>query len=423
MPDPDVIIVGGGLSGLCCGLELSLKGISFIILESSDDVGGRVRTDLVDGYQLDRGLQVLLTAYPEAKRILDYGQLNLKPFYPGAMIHSGGRFHLVADPFRHPIDAASGAFSPVGSLSDKLRIARLRSSVCSGTLEDLFKRPEMTTREKLSKLGFGSKIIQTFFKPFLTGVYFDPDLEVSSRMFEFGFRMFFSGDTSLPEKGMGAIPKQIASRLPAGSIRLNSRVLSIENEKVILESSESLNCKAVVVATHEPETARLANGPQPRGFRSSTCLHYAADTPPIQEPILVMNGATKGIVNNLIVPTNVHPSYAPKGKALITVNVTGNPESDDDRLESSVRGGLREFFGPMVREWKALKIDRIKYSLPLQTAPTTTKPWESIEVRPGLFCCGEYLSVDSMQWAMASGRNAGESVSKFLGRVVTRQNQ
>ena len=415
MPSPDVVIIGGGLSGLCCGLELSARGISFVILEASDDVGGRVRTDVIDGYQLDRGLQVLLTAYPEAQKTLDYGQLNLKPFYPGAMIHSGGRFHLVSDPFRRPVDAIKAAFSPIGTFSDKLRVAKLRSAVCSGSVEELFSRPETTTREKLIKLGFGPKMVQTFFRPFLTGVYFDPDLEVSSRMFEFGFRMFFSGDTSLPEKGMGAIPKQLASRLPAGSIRLNSRVSSIEDKKAILESGDYLDCKAIVVAAHEPETARLVNGPQPRAFRSSTCIHYAADRPPVNDPILVMNGATKGMVNNLIVPTNLHPSYAPGGKSLITVNVTGSPATDDERLESSVRGGLREFFGPMVREWKVLKIDRIKYSLPLQTIPTTTKPWQSIEVKPGLFCCGEYLSVDSMQWAMASGRKAGESVARFLG--------
>lgn len=414
MPAHDVAIIGGGLSGLCCGLELMSRGIKFVILEASDDVGGRVRTDVVEGFQLDRGLQVLLTAYPEAKRVLDYEKLKLKPFYPGAMIHSDGRFHWVADPFRHPIDAASGAFSPIGSLIDKLRVAKLRGIVCSGSVEEIFSRPEMTTREKLLKLGFGPGIIQNFFRPFLTGVYFDPDLEVSSRMFEFGFRMFFSGDTSLPEKGMGAITKQIASRLPVDSIVLNSRVSSIEGRKVILESGDAVDCRAIVVATEEPETARLVGGPSPKGFRSSTCLHYAAERPPVEHPILVMNGSSKGVVNNLIVPTNLHPSYAPNGKSLITVNVTGNPEVSDERLESSVRGGLREFFGPMVRDWKILKIDRIRYSLPLQTIPTPNRPWESIKVKDGLFCCGEYLSVDSMQWAMASGRNAGDSVAKFL---------
>lgn len=414
MPDSDVIIIGGGLSGLCCGLELMGKGVDFIILEASDDVGGRVRTDIVDGFQLDRGLQVLLTAYPEAQRVLNYDDLKLKPFYPGAMINIDGRFHKVADPFRHPLDAASGAFSPIGTLGDKLRIASLRYSVSSGKLEELFSRPEMPIRERLLKYGFGPRIIENFFRPFISGVLFDPELEVSSRVFEFVFRMFFAGATALPEKGMGEIPRQIASRIPKGSIRLNSRVSSISENAVTLESGEKLDSRAIVVATEEPETARLVGGPAPKGFRSSTCIHYAADTPPFDEPILVMNGSRKGLVNNLIVPTNLHASYAPAGKSLITVNITGDPDMSDEQLENHARGGLREFFGPMVREWKALKIDRIKYSLPLQVMPTTTSPARSIELSKGLFCCGEYLSIDSMQWAMASGRHAGESVGKFL---------
>ncbi len=83
MSRPDVLIVGAGLSGLSCALWLHEGGLSVLVLEASDGIGGGVRTDEVEGFLLDRGFQVFLMAYPEAQRVLDYGALDFKPFYPG----------------------------------------------------------------------------------------------------------------------------------------------------------------------------------------------------------------------------------------------------------------------------------------------------------------------------------------------------
>ena len=194
MTDTDVLIIGAGLSGLSCARHLHEGGVPFQLLEAADGVGGRVRTDEVEGFRLDRGFQVLLTAYPETQAALDYEALDLKPFYEGALVRTGGRFHRVADPLRRPLGAPATLLAPVGSIADKLRVAWLRWSVRRGSISDLLRRPETTTLDALRRRwGFSDRIVDAFFRPFLGGILLDRDLEASSRMFEFVFRMFSEG--------------------------------------------------------------------------------------------------------------------------------------------------------------------------------------------------------------------------------------
>lgn len=169
----DVIVVGAGLAGLCCAKYLKKAGVSCRLIEASDDVGGRVRTDLVDGFKLDRGFQVFLTAYPEARKILDYERLHLRTFYPGALIRQGGMFHRLADPFRRVIDGLATAFSPLGSFLDKLKVAELRVKLEFTSLEQIFRAPESTTAQFLAKQGFSEDFINSFFRPFFGGVFLD----------------------------------------------------------------------------------------------------------------------------------------------------------------------------------------------------------------------------------------------------------
>jgi len=412
----DVLIIGGGLAGLCCALRLHQSGISSQILEASDGVGGRVRTDKVEGFLLDRGFQVLLTAYPEARRVLDYDALGLRPFYPGALIRHKNHFYRFADPWRHPIDGIMGLFSPIGSVSDKLKVRKLRQQVLTGSLQDLYNRPETTTLQALRNLGFSENMIDRFFKPFIGGVFFDPNLGVSSRMFEFGFRMFSMGDTALPSRGMGAIPEQIAARLPAEAVRTEARVESIQEDGVTLKSGEKIKSQAVVVATEGPEAARLLNDKEKPGSRSVTCLYFETKEPLLSEPLLVLNGEGKGPINSLCCPSSVAPSYAPKNKALIEVTIIGNPDQEDKQLESTVRAQLTEWFGPGVNGWGYLRTYRIFHALPMQVPPVSDPTSGSHQIHPGLFVCGEYQNSASIQWAMVSGRQTGEAVMDSLGK-------
>src|ERR1700734_3783025 len=162
----EVVVIGAGLAGLSCALSLEAAGVKLTLLEASDAPGGRVRTDVVEGFRLDRGFQVLLTAYPEAKRLLDYDRLQLKKFEPGALVWHGGKFHRFADPFRNPGGAARFLLDPIVPVADKLRVAKLRARVQQGTCELMFGRPEKTTRDYLQAIPFSPVIIERFFEPF-----------------------------------------------------------------------------------------------------------------------------------------------------------------------------------------------------------------------------------------------------------------
>lgn len=415
MPHPDVIIVGAGLAGLTCARHLQQAGLSCTIFEASDGVGGRVRTDHVDGYTLDRGFQVLLTAYPETQRALDYEALDLGTFYSGALVRSRGRFHRVADPFQEPSGSLATLQAPVGSPADKLRVARLRLALLRGSLEDQLAREEVTTLEALRRRwGFSEGMIDTFFRPFLGGILLDRELEASSRMFEFVFRMFALGPAALPAGGMQTIPERLADELPEDAIHLGTRVAAAEPGTVTLEDGTRMEARAVVVATHAPEAARLTDAAIPTAHRSVATLYYAAADAPIAEPILVLDGDGEGPINNLTVLTNAVPSYAPEGRALLSVSVLGNPTEDDDALEAAVRAQLRDWFGRMAARWDHLRTYRIRYALPDQAPPFLSPPERPVRLERGLYLCGDHRATASIHGAMASGRRAAEALQADL---------
>ena len=84
----DVAIVGAGLAGLTCAQDLTRAGLQCTVVEATDGVGGRVRTDAVDGFLLDRGFQILLSAYPQVKQRLDTAALDIGDFEPGALVRT-----------------------------------------------------------------------------------------------------------------------------------------------------------------------------------------------------------------------------------------------------------------------------------------------------------------------------------------------
>ncbi len=410
----DVLIIGAGLAGLCCARQLFDHGYSVLVVEAAEEVGGRIRSDYFNGFILDRGFQVLQTAYPEAQHLLDYAALDLKSFYPGALTRFDGRFHRIADPWRRPMDALRTVFSSVGSLSDKLKIARLRRRVLGCSLEELYKRSETTTLEALRNCGFSDRIIERFFKPFLAGVFFDAELEVSSRAFEFVFWAFAAGDTALPARGMGAIPQQLLSQLPVESVRTQARVDSIGEKIVVLAGGKRISARTIVVATDGLEAARLLNVPQQPGFRSTTCLYFAAPVAPIKEPILILNGEPVQPINSVVIPSNLSSAYAPAGQSLITVNVLGIPKHNDEELTCLVRSQLQQWFGGETRSWEHLRTYRIHYALPLQTPPVRLPVSICTRINPWLYVCGDYDNAASIQWAMVSGARAAQDVIKAL---------
>jgi phytoene dehydrogenase-like protein len=283
----------------------------------------------------------------------------------------------------------------------------------AGSLEDLFLRPETTALEALRKAGFSEKMIDRFFRPFLGGIFFDPELGFSSRMFEFIFRMIAQGDTALPAGGMGSIPEQIASHLLPGALRLCTRVDSVAREGVTLASGERITSRVLVIATEGTEAARLLGEKQPAS-RPTTTQYFAAEKSPLSEPVLVLNGEGKGPVNSLCVSSVIAPSYAPKGRALIAASILGNPPESDPQLETAVRVQLSGWFGAAVEDWRHLRTYRISHALPLQVPPLFNPTSPSVQIHPGMFACGEFRSAASIQWAMFSGRRTAEAVMETI---------
>jgi phytoene dehydrogenase-like protein len=414
LPDKKVIIVGAGLAGLSCARRLREDDIPFLILEADQRIGGRLKTDTIDGFILNRGFQVLQTAYPEARRVLNYDRLELRPFAPGTIIRINGRFHHIADPRRHPRDLRSTLTAPIGTIRDRLRMIQLVMNVRRGAPSRIFQKQDMPTMEFLRLKGFSEKIIQRFLKPFFAGVCLDPEIRASSRVFQYIFRIFAEGNVALPSRGMAAITAQLMDDLPPDRIRTGVQVDSIHQGGVELTSGETIKGQVVVLATEGPETARLLGAPQGIASRGELCLYFAAKEPPIAEPYLILNGDGTGWVNSLTVPSVVAPSYAPAGQHLISVVVIGHRSADNAVAEATVRRELTEWFGAVVSDWRHLKTYRIVHALPEQPPPMPDPTVGTAAEKPGIYVCGEYGSVPGIQWALLSGRQTAEQVLKDL---------
>jgi phytoene dehydrogenase-like protein len=404
-----VLVVGAGLAGLCCARTLHRAGTAVSVLEASDAVGGRVRTDRVDGFLLDRGFQILLTAYPEARAVLDYRALELRAFAPGAVVRFRGRFHRVADPMRAPFAALGGVFSPIGTLQDRIRVLKARSTLRGMTDEEIFRRPEVTAREAMRRWEFSKSMIERFFRPLFGGILLDLDLTASSRMFEFAFRMLALGGNALPAAGMQAIPEQIAAGLPAGAVRLGARVSRVARDGVVLESGESIAASAVVIATDGPGAAALTGEIHAPASRAQTVLYFDAPRSPVEGPWLVLDGESRGPVTNLAVPSAVAPGYAPSGRHLVSAVVVGDLPETDEQLVRDVRIQMHSWFGEQVDAWRHLRTYRVLHAQPAQPVGSLEPPARPVRLESGIFVCGDHRDTASIQGAMVSGRRAAEA--------------
>jgi phytoene dehydrogenase-like protein len=411
-----VVVIGAGLSGLTAARTLHAAGVPTLVVDAADAVGGRVRTDRLDGFRMDRGFQVYLDAYPEPMRFVDLAELDLRPFQAGALVRLSTGFTRVSDPFRDPLKALPTVFSPVGSLGDKLKVAVLRQTLKRLSMGDIFAREETTTMDALrTRWGFSSTMVDRFFRPFLGGITLDPELGASSRMFEFVFKMFSEGRATLPALGMQQLPERLAAPLPPGSIRLGAQVDEIQAGSIVLNTGERLDAASVIVATEAPAAERLgaltAAPATPTAGLGEVCFYYSAPTSPTEgEAVLVLNGTGDGPITNLSVPSDVSPDYAPPGRALVSVVVVGLPDESDGSLDMRVRAQLGRWYGPSVAEWSLLRSYRIRYALPAQNPPFLSPRDADVRVRPGLYRCGDWAATASINGAMRSGRRAAEAV-------------
>lgn len=412
--EKDVIIIGAGLAGLTAARVLKAAGKSVLVIESSDAVGGRIRTDEVNGFLLDRGFQVLLTAYPEAKRFLDYEALQLCRFDPGALILNESGISKIGDPMRQPGTLINTLFSSAGTLADKFRMLRLKVKLGRKTIEEIFSEKEITTIEYLEKEGFSETMLRQFFKPFMSGIFLEDKLSTSSRMFEFVFKMFSEGDAAIPAKGMGMIPLQLAEGLSADEIVFNEIVKNIDEGKVTTFSNSIYQAKYTLIATNHTQMSAPYQQVV-KSFHSVTNMYFTADKKPFTMPLIALNTLSGKLVNNIAVMNQISPDYSGNGQALISVSLIGNHAvADQIQLQEKVIAELR-FWYPDAINWAHLKTYHINYALPNDDQVTNEPDQKAVKLNDHCFVCGDHLMNGSINAAMKSGRLAAEAIISAAG--------
>jgi hypothetical protein len=364
----------------------------------------------VNGFLLDHGFQVLLTAYPEAKALLDYKALNLQHFDPGALLLNESGKHVIGDPLRKPATLLSTLTSPAGTFSDKMRLLLLNLNLKGASVDEIFNRPETSTIAYLKDKGFTDRMLNTFFKPFMSGIFLEDKLQTSSRMFEFVFKMFGEGHAAVPELGMGMIPCQLASKLSAHELVLNEKVVSIEGAIVQTASGKTYAGQQVLIATNALDIP-LHNKAVGTAHHEALTVYFSADKAPFKHKLIALN-ATAGnvLANNIAVMDNIAPAYAPEGKSLIGLSVIGkNPIDNDEQLAAMIKQELGQWFAD-ANNWQHVKTYRIKYALPNDDRVINDTKQSTFKLSDNCFICGDHLLNGSINAAMKTGRLAADAI-------------
>lgn len=421
MPTEDVVIVGAGLAGLACARHLQRAGVDTTILEQSDGIGGRVRTDAVGGWRMDRGFQVLATAYPEARRVLDYAKLDLRPFTPGLMFHRNGKLHRLADPRRRPGELVSTLLAPYGPLRERIGLAALAGRAVLGRPPGhgpAARQSDTTTAELLHRHGISSRGAERVIGPFLSGLFLEPDLETSARFARLVVRSMGRGAIAVPASGMQVIPAQIVADLQPGSVQLDCGV-HVAGPGVVRLASGDMRARCVVIATDPSTASRLVEGVGRVRMRAVTTVGYALDASPLGEPVLVVDADRLGPVLNTVVISDAAPGYAAEGRSLVVSSALGVAAPDTAGFERRIREHTAMLFGISPSDLEPVATYSIPEALPAMPAKVSFR--KPVRLAEGLYVCGDHRDTSSIQGALVSGRRAGEAVLADLGVIGGRR--
>jgi len=397
-----IYIIGAGVSGLIAAYELEQEGYHPIIIEQTDEVGGRVKTIHEKGYALDLGFQVLLSAYPLAKKYLDLEALELHKLESGALIYVNDKAYRIGDPMRNWKMLFPTIFSDIGSISDKLKVLKLNNRLKRKSLDEIFESRETTTLQYLIEFGFSSKIIERFFKPFFAGIFLESNIQTSSRMFEFVYKMFGEGYAAIPKLGIGEISNQLKNKLHNTEFIFNCEVKDITNDKILMVSGENLPHDGVIIATNSTSMIRSHKGADMK-WKSCMCLYFEVDQTNIPANTIALIADGGNYTNNLYAYTDVKT-----GKTILSVTTLEHMNKTDAEIIENIIAEVKKYTG-------ALKVDfihhyRIKQALPdIQNLKMTVQSAEN-QVMDNIFLAGDALMNGSLNAAMESGYIAAKSL-------------
>jgi protoporphyrinogen oxidase len=403
-------IIGAGISGLIAAQILENHGYHPTIIEASSTVGGRVKSDIVKGYTLDHGFQVLLTSYPAAKKYLDYKELDLQKLLPGATLFKNGKSQTIGDPIRSLSLLFPTLLSSVGTLADKIKILKLNAVLKKKKLAVIFQTEEKTTLQYLKDLGFSNEIITDFFKPFFSGIFLETELETSSRMFEFVYKMFGDGLAVLPKNGMQAIPNQLNNKLKNTRFKFNSLVKEVKDKNIILEDGSILESHITIIATEASAlVSNLKN--QKTDWKSCDTLYFEAEKKVINRPLIGLITDKNALINNIFYHTSVATSNKTE-KELLSVTIVKKHQLNEKDLIDAVLEELDSKCG--ISDVTFLKRYQIKKALPklinLQHEISSTET----KLKSTIFLAGDQLLNASLNAAMIAGERAAMGVIQTL---------
>ncbi len=401
-----VHIIGGGISGLVAAQVLENHGISPVIIDADDRVGGRVKTDIVKGFQLDRGFQVLLSSYSAAKKYLDYKSLDLQSLKAGSCVFVGGKQCFFGDPLRDLSLFIPTLFSPLGTLGDKLKIAKLNFHLQKKTIDKIFEDREITTKEYLIAKGFSKKIIKNFFAPFFNGIFLESELYNSSRMFEFVFKMFGEGLALLPKGGIEEISKQLINKLKKTKIQFNTLASNVKDKEITLSDGKKIKTDYTIIAT---EPTNLVEGlkNQKVDWKSCQNLYFTCYQRVYKKAFIGLIANPVCLINNVFYPTSV-PTNNKGENELISVTVVKDHGLPDKKLIEMVKNELKKEC--KIEGVSFLKLYSIPKALPnLNNIQYDVYPSET-KVKDGIFLAGDVLLNGSLNAAILAGEKAAMGV-------------
>jgi hypothetical protein len=370
-------------------------------------VGGRVRTDRLDGLLLDHGFQLFNRAYPAA-RIFDIDALDLRPFRPGVVVALGERRYRLGDPRRWPTATISTLRAPVGSSWQKLQFLRWLLEVNAAPASKLLAAPDRTLAAELTSRGLDGRLGRTVIRPFLAGVLGEEAMSTSARFVSMLLRSFARGVPALPAQGMQALPDQLAAGLRAGVVHLETRVLEVSEGEVRTDRG-TVRARSIIVAADPRAGCRLTGLPEP-AMRGLTTFYHLAAHAPTTERVLHIDGERRGPLVNSAVITNVARSYARRG-ALIASTVLGADDSSD--MEALVREQAGAMYGVDPREWEHVTTYAIRDALPALPAPLNLQ--RPVSLGNGMYIAGDHRDTASIQGALVSGRRVAAAVLGQFG--------